>query len=241
MQERYAKLLRERNYALRPFFRALFTDPEFYSPQVMGNRITSPVEWVVSTARRLGVQPPGEVLAMMAGNLGQELFAPPNVKGWEGDQAWVTTATFLQRGNFARYLINGFSPQLLTRDIARPDLPDMGEEDAMRERQMGGGEGAMEMRTARQGAQGMLRGYLIRQPWRPKARVYTIVERAGAKTPEEICAALCEALLAVPATAEARASIVGLLKAEKPEDRRSERVLRRVAHVVLSLPEAWLD
>ena len=39
--------------------------------------------------------------------MGQQLFAPPNVKGWEGGKAWLNTATVLARHNFAHALVNG--------------------------------------------------------------------------------------------------------------------------------------
>jgi hypothetical protein len=39
--------------------------------------------------------------------MGQILFAPPNVKGWDGGKQWISTSTLLFRYNFANYLING--------------------------------------------------------------------------------------------------------------------------------------
>jgi uncharacterized protein (DUF1800 family) len=39
--------------------------------------------------------------------MGQILFAPPNVKGWDGGKEWISTSTLLFRYNFANYLING--------------------------------------------------------------------------------------------------------------------------------------
>ena len=41
----------------------------------------------------------GEVLpfVMASRQLGQDLFAPPNVKGWPGGEAWINSATLLQR------------------------------------------------------------------------------------------------------------------------------------------------
>ncbi len=41
--------------------------------------------------------------------MGQMLFAPPNVKGWDGGKSWITTSTLLFRYNFANYLVNGDS------------------------------------------------------------------------------------------------------------------------------------
>jgi hypothetical protein len=39
--------------------------------------------------------------------MGQILFTPPNVKGWDGGKEWISTSTLLFRYNFANYLING--------------------------------------------------------------------------------------------------------------------------------------
>jgi hypothetical protein len=39
--------------------------------------------------------------------MGQILFAPPNVKGWDGGKSWISTSTLLFRYNFSNYLING--------------------------------------------------------------------------------------------------------------------------------------
>ena len=39
--------------------------------------------------------------------LGQDLFAPPNVKGWDGGVAWITTNNLLNRYNFAAVLVLG--------------------------------------------------------------------------------------------------------------------------------------
>src|SRR5438034_9555966 len=39
--------------------------------------------------------------------MGQIVFAPPSLKGWDGGRAWISTSTLLFRYNFANYLING--------------------------------------------------------------------------------------------------------------------------------------
>jgi hypothetical protein len=41
---------------------------------------------------------------MMAG-LGQSPFDPPNVKGWPGGEAWITTNTLLLRQQFLRRMV----------------------------------------------------------------------------------------------------------------------------------------
>src|SRR5205085_7111457 len=39
--------------------------------------------------------------------MGQQLFAPPNVKGWPGGKAWLSTSTVLARHNFAKRVAGG--------------------------------------------------------------------------------------------------------------------------------------
>jgi hypothetical protein len=39
--------------------------------------------------------------------LGQDLLAPPNVKGWDGGVAWITTNNLVNRYNYAAVLVLG--------------------------------------------------------------------------------------------------------------------------------------
>ena len=48
--------------------------------------------------------------------MGQALFAPPSVAGWDGGAAWINTATTLARSNFALKLVQDrgrFDPEEL--------------------------------------------------------------------------------------------------------------------------------
>ena len=93
--------------------RAIFTRPEFYSRRAMGAQIKSPVQWLVQAARETGRQmlPPGVALPMSA-ELGQDLFMPPSVKGWDGGIAWINSATLIRRSNTSRLFA-----------VAAPPLP----------------------------------------------------------------------------------------------------------------------
>jgi hypothetical protein len=50
---------------------------------------------------------PHRVLVSRLNQMGQVLFAPPNVKGWPGGRAWLNTSTVLERDNFAAALAAG--------------------------------------------------------------------------------------------------------------------------------------
>ena len=103
-----AATIRNHNFEMRPVLREIFTSAEFYSDRVMGNQIKSPVQYIVQTSKLLAAAPPAPIAAQNAmRQMGQILFAPPNVKGWDGGKEWISTSTLLFRYNFANYLING--------------------------------------------------------------------------------------------------------------------------------------
>jgi uncharacterized protein (DUF1800 family) len=82
----------------------------FFADANHGNRIHGPVEFLVGSVRALELfsDPPSTlVLADWAVRLGQNLFYPPNVGGWPGGQAWVTTQAVIARANFAAALVQG--------------------------------------------------------------------------------------------------------------------------------------
>jgi uncharacterized protein (DUF1800 family) len=103
-----ASRIRAHNYEIQPVLREIFSSEEFYSEQAMHTQIKSPVQYIIQTSRLLETQLPSPIVAQNATRqMGQILFAPPNVKGWDGGKAWISTSTLLFRYNFANYLING--------------------------------------------------------------------------------------------------------------------------------------
>ncbi|MEN9674497.1 MAG: hypothetical protein RIS76_393 [Verrucomicrobiota bacterium] len=106
-----------------PFLRTMLISEEFHQPSVMNQQIKSPVQLMVSACRQLERPlPPAPVCANTLRLLGQELFNPPNVKGWEGGLAWINTNTLLNRHNLALLLVTGENPMSLAAD-AKPASP----------------------------------------------------------------------------------------------------------------------
>src|SRR6202011_6047315 len=103
-----ASRIRAHNFEIRPVLRELFSSAEFYSERAMRTQIKSPVQYIVQTVKLLDAPLPSPGVAQNAmRQMGQILFAPPNVKGWDGGKTWISTSTLLFRYNFANYLING--------------------------------------------------------------------------------------------------------------------------------------
>lgn len=107
MLDELAARLRDDSYALKPFLRALFLSQDFYSEPSLGTQIKSPVQFLVSTYRKLGLEKiPGTPYFPAATNLlGQALGNPPNVKGWDGGRAWLNPSTILLRNNLIGHLL----------------------------------------------------------------------------------------------------------------------------------------
>ncbi len=100
-----AQRIRQDGYQLGGALRMLFRSRIFYSSWSRLHQIKSPAEFVIGTVQRLmaRVDPPG-LAGAMAG-MGQDLFFPPNVKGWDGGKAWISSTLLFERQAFARQLV----------------------------------------------------------------------------------------------------------------------------------------
>ena len=96
-----AATFRDSNYDIRAALKALLVSDAFYAPANRGTLIKSPVDLVVGTLRQFQFQT-GDMLPFVftTNQLGQALFAPPNVKGWPGGEAWINSTTLLRRKAF---------------------------------------------------------------------------------------------------------------------------------------------
>lgn len=118
--KRLAAAFRGFNYDIGKLMYALLTSDVFYAAPHRGVLIKSPVELVVGTLRTFEIQPTDlRPLALAARNLGQDVFAPPNVKGWPGGEIWINSNTLLGR------------KQLLERLFRAREMPRTSEEDKM--------------------------------------------------------------------------------------------------------------
>jgi len=112
-----ANTLRTSRYELKPVLRQLFLSKAFYGPKARATQVKSPAQYVVCLASDLGVErPPWPHMARATDQLGQKLFFPPNVKGWDGNRAWINANTLLIRYNLPVALAS----ELSKREKAAP-------------------------------------------------------------------------------------------------------------------------
>jgi hypothetical protein len=102
--------LRERNHDVGWAVETVLRSRLFFADDHIGNLVLAPVEYVVGAARALELfEPPANtlILAEWITRLGQELFYPPNVGGWPGGRAWLTSRSLIARVNFAANIVAG--------------------------------------------------------------------------------------------------------------------------------------
>ena len=129
---RIAQTFRSSNYDIKVALRALLLSDAFWARENRGTLVKSPIEFVVGTLRQLEIKPTsGLPFAVLSAGMGQNLFSPPNVKGWPGGNVWIDTNTLLARKQFVDRLARGDEvPMQVTSMQVTPlpataQLPDM--------------------------------------------------------------------------------------------------------------------
>jgi uncharacterized protein (DUF1800 family) len=103
---------------------AVFADPAFAGTG--GQLVRQPVEWAVGAMRQLGLRPaklPADVQRQLISGLnamGQALYAPPNVGGWPGGGAWLTSSSAETRLRLAGVLAGQVAQPVLNQLASAP-------------------------------------------------------------------------------------------------------------------------
>ena len=240
--EDYAAFLRANQYDIGKMLKRLFHDPAFYREEVLADRVSGPIEYLVGSARRLGVAPPSQLVLAGGDMLGQKLFWPPSVKGWDGGTTWVTTAAMMHRSNVVGALLGVVDTEKLVSGAAA-DASDP----------MAGGGARVSKKLPQAGTGLGLIGFIQLSGWQPKVELHKALASIGTQPNDAaIAGRLVESLLAVPADAPVVAGVTEYLKSQREAagikegellaaGDKGEPILRRTAHLILSLPEAQLN
>jgi uncharacterized protein (DUF1800 family) len=103
-----AETFRAADFKIEPLLRRIFLSREFYAETVVRDQIKSPVQFLVGLLKQLEVGAPPIGFPITAQQqLGQVLFMPPNVAGWDWGKAWINTNTLLTRYNLGGLLTKG--------------------------------------------------------------------------------------------------------------------------------------
>jgi uncharacterized protein (DUF1800 family) len=98
---------RKHNYDTGWLVRTILSSNLFYSPHAMQQRVKAPVEMAIGLLRGLEGTTNSVALAEDLRKLGQGVFYPPNVKGWDGGAEWINSSTLLSRVNLVWGIVSG--------------------------------------------------------------------------------------------------------------------------------------
>jgi uncharacterized protein (DUF1800 family) len=114
---------------LRPVVRIILTHPAFYANLDEPNQVKPPFVYVAGMLRRTGRKVDSDNWGWMLSEMGQRPFYPPNVSGWEHNDAWLATNTIRSRFQAAASLI---SKSIEDGDVPKTQTPAQAVQDALR-------------------------------------------------------------------------------------------------------------
>ena len=102
---RVAQAYLANNFSIKAMVSQLVHSEAFLTPVTQFQRYSWPVEYVVRAIKEVGWRGLSVDTAMTPlVNMGQQLFEPPDVNGWELGPGWISTSSMLARMNFASTL-----------------------------------------------------------------------------------------------------------------------------------------
>ena len=256
-------ILKDQDYEVEPLLTRIFLSRDFYSPPSVATQIKSPVQLVVSTYRKLGLQelPTIPDFNQLTAGLGQTLFNPPNVAGWAGGRAWITPGSLLQRGNVFRFILFAEADSFRPPDRRVPGIyarvasrleAGMNITAATQE---GDAESSLladrdeDYNTRFGGYMGYVMAFEKLKPISrstPNLDLATLVNDAGATEAAAVVDHFIDRFLRVELAADDRRVLVEFLESEldgdpiEARDSRTEAALRSLLYLVLSTPEYQL-
>ncbi len=123
-----AEVFRENNFQIAPVLRVLLGSTHFFEPQFIGAKIKSPAELIAGSLIETDLRPSDDILLAMtvySKDLDQEILDPPDVSGWPGQRAWISTNSLPARWSYADFLLfSGRNNQPLDLTGIAALLPD---------------------------------------------------------------------------------------------------------------------
>ena len=97
---------KETNYSIQSIVELILRSRLLLSGWSIGRKVRSPIELVIGWMRTMQCTSNIGFVSERLRSLGQAVFFPPNVKGWEGGRSWINSSTLIGRANLIYELIH---------------------------------------------------------------------------------------------------------------------------------------
>ena len=97
----------------------------FWKKSNRGQLVKSPIELIAGTHRLLKLPPVDSKSLIRAGrSMQQDIYEPPNVRGWIGGTQWINSQTLLARRRFINSMLRDdpFDPMQLQANLSDSQL-----------------------------------------------------------------------------------------------------------------------
>jgi uncharacterized protein (DUF1800 family) len=98
---------------IKPLVRAILEHPQLYGALDAPDMVKCPVVYVAGALRTTGSHVAHDYPAWMLTTMGQQLFYPPSVAGWDWGSAWMSSSSMRQRFTLGNYVVNYGRPRVL--------------------------------------------------------------------------------------------------------------------------------
>ena len=109
---------RDSGFNLRELCLRFFGSAVFYHPEYRASFIKSPLHYYLGLVQDLGLDviPLERATLQPLRQMGQQMFQPPNVRGWVGGRLWINSSTLAARRQLAQTLCSPFDQDRLNAD-----------------------------------------------------------------------------------------------------------------------------
>lgn len=121
--KQWAAEFRDSHYEISVLFKAVLNSDVFWAKENRGALVKSPIELIIGTMRTLPHRSLTIKEVMHTSRiLGQDLFDPPNVKGWDGGKDWITTQSLLIRTSLQHKMARDVNIKAMSRHFPNESL-----------------------------------------------------------------------------------------------------------------------
>lgn len=106
--EPLAQTLIDNNFEIAPMLSQLFKSEHFFDENALGVIIKSPFDLILNFINESGFPYNNDLIEAVlyfAGTLGQIIYQPPDVAGWQRDEDWISTSTLTGRWQSFEYYL----------------------------------------------------------------------------------------------------------------------------------------